>query len=322
MSRIQWGVLGLGRIAGRFAKGLETSHTGQLARSASRDPERAAKFGAEYGGGPSPGYQELLDDPAVQAVYIALPHHLHEEWTIRAAQAGKHILCEKPFTLDLPSAERAIQAVQSAGVFFAEAFMYRFHPQTLTLKQKVREGVIGELQHIAAEFGFRAGEDWNNFRTRRQQGGGGLMDVGAFCVSLTRLMMGNEPTECHYRFRATGDGYDGLGVGTMAFPGERLSTFSTGIHLNLRNQVTLHGTEGRIEIDQPWFCNGEVRLIRGGETELITYESGDLYAYEIDALAESVAAGRTEHPAMNHADSLGQAATLDALRASAGLSWN
>lgn len=86
--------------------------------------------------------------------------------------------------------------------------------------------------------------------------------------------------------------------------------------------MTLHGTEGRIELDQPWFCNGEVRLIRGGETELIPYESGDLYAYEIDALAESVAAGQTEHPAMNHADSLGQAATLDALRASAGLSWN
>lgn len=322
MSRIHWGILGLGGIAGRFAKGLQASRTGFLARSAARDPERAAHFAAEYGGEPSASYQDLLDDPAVQAVYIALPHHLHEEWTIRAAEAGKHILCEKPFTLDFPSAQRAIAAVHTARVFFAEAFMYRFHPQTLTVHQMVRQGVIGELQHVAAEFGFRAGEDWKNFRTQRAYGGGGLMDVGTYCVSIIRLMMGAEPTECHYRFRPTGDGYDGLGVGTLTFPGDRLATIGTGIHLIFRNQVTLHGTEGRIEIDQPWFCNGDVRLIRGSETELIPYESGDLYAYEIDALAESVAAGCIENPAMNHADSLGQAATLDALRASAGLSWN
>ena len=162
---LNWGILATGSIARQFAAGLRTSETGHLHAVGSRSLETAERFAAEYGGVPYDSYEAVLEDPEVQAVYIATPHHMHAEWTIRCAEAGKGILCEKPFTLNSAEAERALEAVRTCGVFFMEAFMYRCHPQTIRLRELLKAGAIGEPKMVNAEFGFNASHDWGNFRT-------------------------------------------------------------------------------------------------------------------------------------------------------------
>lgn len=319
--RMRWAIIGAGNIAKAFAKGVKASKTGELVTVGSRSLEKAEAFCQEFGGRAFGSYAEAVEDAEVDAVYIALPHSGHEEWTIKCAQAGKHVLCEKPFTLDLPSAERAIAAVKEAGVFFAEAFMYRFHPQTKAVKKIVAEGVIGEVRQINAEFSFNAGTDWENFRTQRAEGGGGLMDVGTYCTSAIRLYYGEEPVRCEFAFVPAGDGYDGSSAGLLVFEGGRTATFSSGVHLNNQNRVRIYGTKGHIEIESPWFCKGRVWVRVNGEDEVEhgPWEVDDLYATEADEVAAYLEA--KEIPMMSIADTLGNMRTLDMLRKSGGLSW-
>lgn len=319
--RLRWAIIGAGSIAKAFARGLAKSQTGVLTAVGSRSLEKAKGFCEEFGGTPFGSYEEAVTSGEVDAVYIALPHSGHEEWTIRSARAGKHVLCEKPFTLDLASAERAIAAVKEAGVFFAEAFMYRMHPQTVAVAEMVRSGVIGEVRQIHAEFSFHAGQDWENFRVERREGGGGLMDVGTYCVSAIRLYYGEEPVECKYAYCPAGDGYDGSGAGLFIFSGGRTATFSCGVHLNNQNRVRIYGTEGHIEIESPWFCKGKVWVRRNGEEEVAhgPWEVEDLYANEADVCFAHLA--EREVPMMTVADTLANMKVLDALRASGGLSF-
>ncbi len=162
--RIAWGILGTGRIARAFARGLRASRTGRLAAVGSRSLDKAAAFCAEFGGTPHGSYEELLSSGDVQAVYIATPHHTHAELTVAAARAGKAILCEKPFTLSLRQAQDALAEVRKAGVFFMEAFMYRCHPQIAKLRDLLDDGAIGAPTHAHSEFGFDAPDDWEDFR--------------------------------------------------------------------------------------------------------------------------------------------------------------
>lgn len=212
---LNWGILATGSIAHQFAKGLKVSKTGTLVATGSRTIERATEFTEEYGGKPYASYQEVLDDPEVQAVYIATPHALHSEWTIKAAQAGKAILCEKPFTLNAVEAGQALKAVQKHNVFFMEAFMYRCAPQTRKLVELLGEKAIGQVCAINSEFAFHAGHDWNNFRATNEGGGGGLMDVGSYCVSFSRLVAGCEPDRAEFTAHIGEKGYDEWGTGKI-----------------------------------------------------------------------------------------------------------
>ncbi len=319
--RLRWAIIGAGSIAGAFARGLAKSETGVLTAVGSRTFDKAAAFCAEHGGTAYGSYDDAVRAEDVDAVYIALPHTGHEEWTIRCAEAGKHVLCEKPFTLDLASAERAISAVKKAGVFFAEAFMYRMHPQTMAVKEMAESGVIGEVKHINAEFSFHAGEDWDNFRAVRTEGGGGLMDVGTYCVAAIRHYYGMEPERCEFAFVPAGDGYDGSGAGLLVFAGGKTATFSSGVHLNNQNRVRIYGSEGHVEIESPWFCKGQVWVRRNGEDEVAhgPWEVADLYANEADTCARFLES--KEVPMMTVEDTLANMRVLDALRASGGLSF-
>lgn len=321
-ARVRWGILATGSIARAFAAGLRESKTGLLAAVGSRSLEKATAFVDEFGGRPFASYQAVLDDPEVDAVYIATPHHLHAENTIAAARAGKAILCEKPFTLTFAEAERAIEAVRRAGVCFMEAFMYRCHPQTRQARDWLRGGAIGRILQVDAEFGFAAGRDWANFRTDGRIGGGGLMDVGTYCVSFARMAVGEEPVEAHYVADITEAGYDGSGAGVLRFPSGAIARFGTGIHVALRNDVTVYGEEGQLHIDQPWKCAGGVMtLTRGDTVEVLEADTSNagLYALEADAVADFLEAG--ECPYMTIEDTLANSRCLDRLRASAGLRW-
>jgi len=319
--KLSWGILATGGIARQFAGGLKVSKTGKLKAVGSRTLESASKFTHTYGGTPYGSYEEVLADPDVQAVYIALPHHLHYQWTIKCAEAGKAILCEKPFTLNALEAQRALNEVRKHKVFFMEAFMYRCHPQTHKLQELLAEKAIGQVRVVNSEFAFQAGKDWENFRTDGTLGGGGLMDVGTYCVSLTRLIAGAEPESAHYSAYIGEKGYDEFGSGCMKFPGEFTASFGTGVHIQMKNGAWIYGTEGMIHIENPWKANdGKLTLYkRGAEPESwqMNCTNDELYACEADAVAEFLEA--RECPYMTLEDTINNMRTLDMLRASAGL---
>ncbi|RYG46736.1 Gfo/Idh/MocA family oxidoreductase [bacterium] len=320
--RLGWGIIATGSIAHAFAKGLKASKTGDLVASGSRSLEKAEKFAEQHGGKAYGSYDEVLADPDVHAVYIATPHHLHYEWTIKAAEAGKAILCEKPFTLNALEAQRALNEVQRHKVFFMEAFMYRTSPQMRKILELVREGAIGKILAVNAEFGFAAGRDWDNFRADGAVGGGGLMDVGTYCVSFIRAVVGEEPSEAHYVLDKTEKGYDASGAGILKFPGGAVATFGTGVHVNWKNDARIYGENGRIEVDSPWFAgeDAEVRVYRNGsDVEVLKLGGVNLYAEEADAVSEFLS--KRETPYMSVQDTLDNMRALDALRASAGFKF-
>jgi predicted dehydrogenase len=307
-----------GGIARQFARGLKASRTGELVAVGSRSMDSATKFSDEFGGKPYGTYEDLLASPEVDVVYIATPHHLHMQNTIDCARAGKGILCEKPFTLNALEAERAIAAVKEAGVFFMEAFMYRCAPQTRRILEWVRDGEIGKVLQVNAEFGFNASKDWGNFRADGAVGGGGLMDVGTYCVSFARAVIGEEPSSCHFEALFAEKGYDGSSAGLMKFPNGAVAHFGTGIHIGLKNDARVYGEHGRILIDEPWKCaQGTVTLERHGKehvTESFVLTNDELYANEADAVAEFFE--QKECPYVYISDTLGNMRTLDALRSS------
>jgi predicted dehydrogenase len=323
--RIRWGILATGSIARQFAGGLRLSQTGELAAVGSRTKESAEKFSTEYGGTPYGSYDEVLSDPNVDAVYIALPHHLHMEWTLKTAAAGKGILCEKPFTLNAYEAEKALDGVRKAGVLFMEAFMYRCHPQTIKLMELVREGAIGKVGNVNSEFGYQASRDWANFRADGAVGGGGLMDVGTYCVSLSRLVAGEEPNSLHYSALIGDKGYDEVGSGCMGFPSGMNAHFGTAVHLNLKNDARIYGDAGWIHIESAWkvYPGSKMTLYRKDKDPEV-FDMGasndQLYAYEADAVAKYWEAKQC--PYMTIQDTLGQMRALDGLRKSAGLTFD
>jgi predicted dehydrogenase len=321
--QLNWGILATGSIAHQFAKGLKASKTGKLVAVGSRSSENAKGFTETHGGKPYGTYEEVLADPAVNAVYIALPHHMHYTWTIKCAAAKKAILCEKPFTLNALEAQRALNEVRAHKVFFMEAFMYRCHPQTLKILELVKEGAIGEVLMVQSDFGFAAGKEWDNFRADGALGGGGLMDVGTYCVSLSRLIAQAEPTTVHYSAQIGPKGYDEHGAGLMQFPNGVVAYFGTGVHVNLRNDATIYGTEGKIHIPNPWKCSeGGATLQQNGKpVHKIDFKStnDELYALEADTVAEFVHGH--ECPYMTWQDTLDNMRALDGLRKSAGLKF-
>jgi len=188
---MRWGILGPGYIAEQFAADLPSSVTGRLAAVASRDAGRAAEFGARHGAARTYGsYDELLADDDVDAVYIALPNHLHLEWVERCAEAGKHVLCEKPLALTEDQARRAVAAADKGGVVLLEAFMYRMHPQIALLVELLRDRVVGDVRLVECSFGGNMRGGHENYRMQKSAGGGALMDLGCYGVSMSRLIAG------------------------------------------------------------------------------------------------------------------------------------
>lgn len=332
---LRWGILATGNIAKAFARGLEHSQTGTFVAVGSRNHERAQAFAQELGPVRVHGaYDELLADPDVDAVYIATPHHSHAEWSIKAAEAGKHILCEKPMSLNHAEAMAVIDAVRRHDVFFMEAFMYRCHPQTARLVELVRDKVIGEVCLVRATFSFHSGFNPEGRLWKNALAGGGILDVGCYPCSMARLIAGAangadraEPLE----FKATGILHEETGVDVWAtavakFPGGILAQLSTGIGLAQDNQVVIFGSGGSITVPSPWVVSREggrstILVTRRGEAPReITVETAEwLYGIEADTVAQNVADRQAPSPAMTWQDSLGNMKALDRWRQEVGL---
>lgn len=321
-NRLRWGILATGSIANQFAEGLAASQTGELVAVGSRTLDRAQAFCEKHGGTPYGSYAEVYNNPDVDAVYIATPHHLHMDDTIAVAKAGKGILCEKPFTLNAIEAERALAAVKEANVFFMEAFMYRCTKQTAKIREWISSGLIGEVKLVNAEFAFQAGEDWANFRNDPDLGGGGLMDVGSYCVSIARLAFGEEPVDATYISQRSAKGVDWIGSGQLRFSNDRSAVFTTGVGIVCDNGATIYGDQGRIVIEDPWKQRTGAKLHRYEKYNLVetvdlSITNAELYAAEADAVAEFFE--QKECPYITLEDTMQQMRTLDKLRKSAGI---
>ncbi len=333
--KLAWGILGTGRIAHTFARGLATSRTGRLVAVGSRSAETAAHFGDEFA---VPrrydSYEALLADPEVDAVYISLPNHLHAPWTVRCAEAGKHILCEKPLATNLGEAMIAIEAARANGVFLMEAFMYRCHPQTHRLAELVRSGAIGEVRVLQVDFSFDWGEPhYDNVRQQSAMGGGGIMDVGCYCLSMSRLLAGAatgrafaEPLEikgvAHIDPQSRVDQWASA---VCRFPGDITATLSCGLRARVTPGVRVWGSEGYILVHGPWFPGGEdseILLYRNGQAEperIVVNADAPLYSVEADTVARHIADHQAPSPCMTWADSLGNMQALDRWRRDIGL---
>jgi len=322
-----------------WAPGLAPSRTGRLVAVGSRTEEAAGKFAADFGGITAhASYEALLADPAVSAVYIGTPHDSHAELCVRAAQAGKHILCEKPLALNHADAARAVAAAREHKVFLMEAFMYRCHPQTAKLAELVRSGAVGELRLISAGFCFTRPRNPGPPLYNRTLGGGAILDIGCYPVSIARLVAGAaagrafaEPVEFHGTGRIHPVArVDEQAAATLKFPGGALAQLTCGTTTAKELSVRIHGTEGIISLPAPFHpgtdAEGPGRIIvqRTGAAaeEIICHADTGLYTLEADTVGDAIARGQQEAAAMSHADSLGNMAVLDQWRAAVGMKYD
>jgi len=337
-AELKWGIIGTGSIASAFASGLRESPTGTLVAVGSRRQETADAFGDEFDvPRRHAGYEDLLADGEVEVVYVSTPHPLHAEWSVRAAEAGKHVLCEKPLALNQGEAAAMIEAARESGVFLMEAFMYRCHPQTQALVDLVRKGAIGEVRMIRAAFGFGGGSRINPDSRifANALGGGGIMDVGCYPVSAARLIAGaalGKPFAEPLAVAASGHvgetAVDEWAAAVLTFDNGIVAQVSSSVRCSLDNLIEIYGADGRITVPYPWVCDrrsaegGRILLTAGGKTkELEQRVDRTSFSLETDVVARAVAAGRqeAESPAMAWDDSLGNLAVLDRWRDAVGV---
>ena len=335
---LKWGILSTGAIARAFAIGLGQSRTGRLVAVGSRGDDTADAFGTDFGippAGRHGSYESLLDDANVEAVYVATPHPFHPEWAIKAAEAGKHVLCEKPFALNCPHATAMFEAAREQGVFMMEAFMYRCHPQVARLLEIIAAGELGEVKVIQAAFAFAGGSDLDSRLLNNALGGGGILDVGGYPISLCRLVAGAangmpfcEPVEVAGVGHVGTTGVDEYAAAVLKFPGDVIAEVATGVLLGMDNVARIYGTEGWILVQSPWAASrqdpqeGVMLVNAGGNTREVRVPAEcTSFGYEADVVAEAVFAGRQQPsaPAMTWDDTLGNMRALDRWRECLGV---
>jgi predicted dehydrogenase len=334
---LRWGIVSTGNIARTLARAIAKSRSSELVAVGSRSAESAAAFAAEHGVPRAHGsYEALFADPEVDIVYIATPHPSHAQWTVLAARAKKHVLCEKPLGMTFAEVSRMVDAARENDVFLMEAFMYRCAPQTRKLVELVASGALGRVHAIQASFGFDGAFPLSGRLLTNELGGGGIMDVGCYPVSVARLLAGAaqstpapfcDPTTVH------GLGHvgerthvDEYAVAILKFPGDIVATLATGVQLLQDNTVRVFGREGRILVREPFLPARE-----GGATEIVLERAGrepeivpvaapdGLYVYEVDAVAAQIQ--QREAREMSLADSLGNARTLEQWRRAIGVTY-
>jgi predicted dehydrogenase len=336
--KLSWGIIGAGHIAGVFARGIAHSRTGKLVAVGSRSQDKADTFGEEFDVPKRHGsYEELLADPDIEAVYVATPHPMHAAWSIKAAEAGKHILCEKPLAMNHAEAAAMVEAARRNNVFLMEAFMYRCHPQTAKIVELLRNGAIGEVRVIHATFSFGGRRNLTGRLYAKELGGGGILDVGCYTASMARLIagaaMGRDFAD---PILVSGAGYlgetgvDEWAVASLKFEGGILANLACGVDVPQHNDVKIFGSEGQIIVPWPWSPAKE-----GGKCTILVGKHGDeelneivvetrqwLYAFEADMVAANRDRLEATPPAMTWADSLGNMQTLDRWREAIGLAYD
>ena len=336
LQHVRWGIAGPGGIAHRFAEQLPHSSTGELVAVASRSTDRARSFAAEFESAPGgirvhESYADLFADPEVDAVYIATVHTQHVRLAIQALGAGKHVVCEKPLSVDHAGAMAVVEAARRNGRYLAEAFMYRFHPQIVRLAELIAEGAIGEVQHVDASFAFRTDAPGDHRLLNPELAGGGILDVGGYSVSAARWVAGAatgqrfaDPASLTAKGEIGESGVDEWATASLVFASGITAHVTCGVRVQDDNRIVVSGSKGRIVVPDPWTPSPtEPSVIEVSRTdaapESIRIEPAYQYALQADAVAEYASAGQS--PNMSWADTLGNARTLDQWRAAIGLQY-
>jgi D-xylose 1-dehydrogenase (NADP+, D-xylono-1,5-lactone-forming) len=312
---VRWGIVSTAHINRKVIPPAHASDKVDLVAVASREQARAEAHAREWGIERAYGsYEALLEDPDVEAVYISLPNALHCPWSIRAVEAGKHVLCEKPMSRRAAEVEEAFDAAERAGRILSEAFMYRHNPQTRRLTEIVAGGAIGELRLVRSCFSFSL-YDPEDVRLRTDLEGGSLIDVGCYCVSGSRLLAG-EPELVYGQRRVGPSGTDWVFTGSMRYPNDVLALFDCGTALPDRDELEAIGSEGSLFLDDPWHARRPViELRRDGSVERIELEPVDSYRLELENVSDAIR-GEAE-PLLGRDDAVANARAVEALYASA-----
>jgi predicted dehydrogenase len=341
----KWGIIGAGEIARVFANGVRSSKNGRIVAVASRTPDRRAALADDFA---IPrrfsSYEELLADNDVDAVYVSVIHPDHARWAIAAAQAGKHVLVEKPIAMNAEEAAAMIEAARQHDVFLMEAFMYRCHPQTARLAELIRGGAVGEVLAIRSTMSFLAPFDEKSRLFNRKLGGGSILDVGCYPASMARVIAGaaaGKPFAEPVRLKACGvigrSGVDAYTVAVAEFPRGIIAELVSGVSCEVPAETTVFGTAGRLSVPNPWLPSSPARTAlkplpmdtpwpsekillwtpaRPDPTEIVVTADRDLYAYEADMVDRHIA--DRQAPAMSWDDSMGNIRLLDAWRKEVG----
>jgi len=295
MKKIRWGILSTAKIAReQLIPAIQLSQFGEVVAIASRNQQRAEEVAGELQIAKAYGsYEELLEDPEIDAIYNPLPNDMHVPWSIRAIDEGKHVLCEKPIALDSRQAQQLLNHDKSKPeIKVMEAFMYRFHPQWQMVKSLVEDGRIGNIKQINSVFTYFK-DDPENIRSNPQQGGGGLMDIGCYCISAARWIYGREPKRVSGVLLKHNDwNVDVLGNGILDFGDGRFSSFTYGTQTFADQYVELFGDRGKIRINRPFNPPADecsiLEVYLPGGSETIEVVPANQYVIQVDAMARAI----------------------------------
>jgi xylose dehydrogenase (NAD/NADP) len=292
--KINWGILGCAGIAEKaFIPAVLKSRNGVLAAIASRDEARAADWARRFGFLRSRRtYQELVEDPAIDAVYNPLPNDLHAEWSIRAMRAGKHVLCEKPMARDASEARAMIQTAEANGLLLMEGFMYKFHPQIGKTLELISAGAIGEPRSVHSSFTFRFERDRSNYRWSPAQGGGALYDVGCYTISIARLVLGAEPLAASAAAHIDpATGVDLTTAALLEFPGARFAQCESSFETHFQSRLLVVGADGVLRLERAFSAKDfdvAVEIVRGDAVEAVPIPKADMFVLMIEHFGEAV----------------------------------
>ncbi len=314
---LNWGLLSTARINSALIRPLRASKRNRLAAVASRSQASADHYAREQKIPRAHGsYEALLADPEIDVIYNSLPNHLHAEWTIKAVEAGKHVLCEKPLALSAEEVDAVKAAARKHGRLVMEAFMYRHHPQTLKVQELLKSGLLGELQLVRGSFSFalsRVGD----IRLDPAKGGGSIWDVGCYPINYVRTVVGEEPMEV-FGWQVTGPtGIDETFVGQMRFANGILAQFDSSFIVPLRWFMEIVGSEGTLKLPSPFKpgTNEKIYLTRGDQAETIKIKGQELYIGEVENMADAILLGH--EPRVSLDDSRGNVTVISGLLESA-----
>ena len=335
MNKIRWGIIGPGSIANNFADALLQTYSAELIAVASFNNERRKVFGDKYNIQNNlrfENYDSLLNCELVDAVYISTPHTFHADLSIRAAGKGKHILCEKPGAVNFKQGEKVIKAVQDAGVFYKEGFMYRCHPQIPALLELLKNKTIGDIIKITSSFGFDMTKVIPEHRLfNKNLAGGAILDVGLYPVSLSRMIAGVQsgkkfvnPIKLSAEAQIGETGVDEISSAIMEFDNGITAKADTAIMKNMDNNAIIEGSDGKIIIDNPWMPGRDggpyysnIRIIKNGHEEIREFKGPEhLFFFEAELSSQSILKEKQQvpHPGMTWEDTLGNLKVLDQWR--------
>jgi xylose dehydrogenase (NAD/NADP) len=319
--KLHWGILGCAGIAERaLIPAIREARNAELAGIAARDPERAADWARRHGIGRSfPGYAELVEDPGIDAVYIPLANHLHAEWSVLAARAGKHVLCEKPLALNEAEVRTMFAAAEAAKVVLMEAFMYRFHPLFERTLELVRAGAVGDVRTVRSAFSFMNAHGPDDYRWNPDAGGGALYDLGCYPISAARTIAGREPDAVLARARLHPSNGTDLGTSILlAFGGGPLALLDCAFDVPFQSWLETAGSEARLSLDRAFSAKSfdvRIAIVRGAATESLDIPAANAYTRMVEHFGRAVSGA--EPLRYGREDAIGTARVIDAAFASA-----